>query len=96
MPGAGAPGPGQWPPSGRRVRVAKPVIDRHSRPAGPGHPHCTKGAHRRHLRAAHLSGPPAPGLGPLPDHRDDAKIMQIYEGTNQFQRVIMARELLGG
>jgi hypothetical protein len=26
----------------------------------------------------------------------DAKIMQIYEGTNQIQRVIMARELLGG
>jgi alkylation response protein AidB-like acyl-CoA dehydrogenase len=25
----------------------------------------------------------------------DAKIMQIYEGTNQIQRVIMARELLG-
>ena len=26
----------------------------------------------------------------------DAKIMRIYEGTNQIQRVIMARELLGG
>jgi alkylation response protein AidB-like acyl-CoA dehydrogenase len=26
----------------------------------------------------------------------DAKIMQIYEGTNQIQRVIIARELLGG
>ena len=26
----------------------------------------------------------------------DAKIMQIYEGTNQIQRVILARELLGG
>jgi alkylation response protein AidB-like acyl-CoA dehydrogenase len=25
----------------------------------------------------------------------DAKIMQIYEGTNQIQRVIIARELLG-
>jgi len=25
----------------------------------------------------------------------DAKIMQIYEGTNQIQRVIMSRELLG-
>ncbi len=26
----------------------------------------------------------------------DAKVMQIYEGTNQIQRVIIARELLGG
>jgi alkylation response protein AidB-like acyl-CoA dehydrogenase len=26
----------------------------------------------------------------------DAKIMQIYEGTNQIQRIIVARELLGG
>jgi alkylation response protein AidB-like acyl-CoA dehydrogenase len=25
----------------------------------------------------------------------DAKITQIYEGTNQIQRVIMAREILG-
>ena len=25
----------------------------------------------------------------------DAKITQIYEGTNQIQRVIIARELLG-
>jgi len=26
----------------------------------------------------------------------DAKIMQIYEGTNQIQRMVIARELLGG
>ena len=26
----------------------------------------------------------------------DAKIMQIYEGTNQIQRIIIARELLEG
>jgi alkylation response protein AidB-like acyl-CoA dehydrogenase len=25
----------------------------------------------------------------------DAKITQIYEGTNQIQRMIMARQLLG-
>jgi alkylation response protein AidB-like acyl-CoA dehydrogenase len=24
----------------------------------------------------------------------DAKVMQIYEGTNQIQRVVIARELL--
>ena len=26
----------------------------------------------------------------------DAKLMQIYEGTNQIQRMVIARELLGG
>jgi alkylation response protein AidB-like acyl-CoA dehydrogenase len=25
----------------------------------------------------------------------DAKITQIYEGTNQIQRLVMARQLLG-
>jgi len=26
----------------------------------------------------------------------DAKLMQIYEGTNQIQRVVIAREILRG
>ena len=26
----------------------------------------------------------------------DAKLMQIYEGTNQIQRVVIARELMRG
>ena len=26
----------------------------------------------------------------------DAKIIQIYEGTNQIQRMVMARQLLKG
>jgi alkylation response protein AidB-like acyl-CoA dehydrogenase len=26
----------------------------------------------------------------------DAKITQIYEGTNQIQRIVMARQLLKG
>ena len=33
---------------------------------------------------------------PVERYMRDAKIMQIYEGTNQIQRMIMARELLGG
>ena len=32
---------------------------------------------------------------PVERYMRDAKIMQIYEGSNQIQRVIMARELLG-
>ena len=32
---------------------------------------------------------------PVERYMRDAKIMQIYEGTNQIQRLIMARELLG-
>jgi alkylation response protein AidB-like acyl-CoA dehydrogenase len=26
----------------------------------------------------------------------DAKITQIYEGTNQVQRIVVAKQLLGG
>ena len=33
---------------------------------------------------------------PLGRMMRDAKITQIYEGTNQIQRVVMARQLLGG
>ncbi len=33
---------------------------------------------------------------PVERYMRDAKIMQIYEGTNQIQRLIIARELLGG
>jgi alkylation response protein AidB-like acyl-CoA dehydrogenase len=31
---------------------------------------------------------------PVERYMRDAKIMQIYEGTNQIQRVIIAKELL--
>jgi alkylation response protein AidB-like acyl-CoA dehydrogenase len=33
---------------------------------------------------------------PLERMMRDAKITQIYEGTNQVQRVVMARQLLKG
>ena len=33
---------------------------------------------------------------PVERYMRDAKIMQIYEGTNQIQRMIIAKELLGG
>jgi alkylation response protein AidB-like acyl-CoA dehydrogenase len=33
---------------------------------------------------------------PVERYMRDAKIMQIYEGTNQIQRLIIAKELLGG
>ena len=33
---------------------------------------------------------------PLERMMRDAKITQIYEGTNQIQRVVMARQLLAG
>ena len=35
-------------------------------------------------------------LAPVERFMRDAKIMQIYEGTSQIQRVVIARELLGG
>jgi alkylation response protein AidB-like acyl-CoA dehydrogenase len=33
---------------------------------------------------------------PVERHMRDAKITQIYEGTNQIQRVVIARQVLGG
>ena len=33
---------------------------------------------------------------PVERHMRDAKITQIYEGTNQIQRIVIARELLKG
>ena len=32
---------------------------------------------------------------PVEKYFRDAKIMQIYEGTNQIQRVVIAKEMLG-
>jgi alkylation response protein AidB-like acyl-CoA dehydrogenase len=49
---------------------------------------------RQEWRTAHLAG----GFDPAPSHRPrmmrDAKLTQIFEGTNQIQRVVIARELL--
>jgi acyl-CoA dehydrogenase len=33
---------------------------------------------------------------PVERYMRDAKIMQIYEGTNQIQRLIIAKQLLAG
>jgi alkylation response protein AidB-like acyl-CoA dehydrogenase len=33
---------------------------------------------------------------PVERHMRDAKITQIYEGTQQIQRVVIARQVLGG
>ena len=47
----------------------------------------------------HRRGPVARGYGyttafPVERMMRDAKITQIYEGTNQIQRMVMARQLL--
>ena len=42
-------------------------------------------------RRASSWGPRAAGVGKM---MRDAKITQIYEGTNQIQRVVIARALL--
>ncbi len=48
---------------------------------------------RRHPQAADFH---APRDYPVERMMRDAKIIQIYEGTNQVQRIVMARELLAG
>ena len=56
------------------------------------------GLRRRHV-GDHRRGAVAPGHGYVNDYpvermMRDAKITQIYEGTNQIQRMVMARQLL--
>jgi alkylation response protein AidB-like acyl-CoA dehydrogenase len=57
---------------------------------------CTDNAMQTAIDALQLAG----GYGyvadyPFERHFRDAKALQIYEGTNQVQRVVIARELLG-
>jgi alkylation response protein AidB-like acyl-CoA dehydrogenase len=57
---------------------------------------CTDNAMETAIDAVQLAG----GYGfiqeyPFERHFRDAKALQIYEGTNQVQRVVIARELLG-
>jgi alkylation response protein AidB-like acyl-CoA dehydrogenase len=57
---------------------------------------CTDNAMQTAIDAVQLAG----GYGfieeyPFERHFRDAKALQIYEGTNQVQRVVIARELLG-
>ena len=58
--------------------------------------YCTDNAMETAIDAVQLAG----GYGyvaeyPFERHFRDAKALQIYEGTNQVQRVVIARELLG-
>ena len=52
-----------------------------------GHDRCRPAARRRRLHRRDF---------PLERMMRDAKITQIYEGTNQVQRIVMARQLLKG
>jgi acyl-CoA dehydrogenase len=57
--------------------------------------HCTDTAMRLALDAVQLAGEAGASSGsPLERHVRDAKALQIYEGSNQVQRVVIARELL--
>jgi alkylation response protein AidB-like acyl-CoA dehydrogenase len=57
---------------------------------------CTDAAMEIAIDAVQLAG----GYGyvsdyPFERHFRDAKALQIYEGTNQVQRIVIARDLLG-
>jgi alkylation response protein AidB-like acyl-CoA dehydrogenase len=59
--------------------------------------HCTDTAMELALSAAQLVGEDAIVAGsPFERHIRDAKALQIYEGSNQVQRVVIARELVKG
>ena len=57
--------------------------------------HCTDTAMQLALDALQVAGEPGAASGsPFERHVRDAKALQIYEGSNQIQRVVIARELL--
>jgi len=57
--------------------------------------HCTDTAMQVALDALQLAGEVGAIAGsPFERHVRDAKALQIYEGSNQVQRIVIARELL--
>ncbi len=57
--------------------------------------HCTDTAMHIAIEAAQIAGEDGARAGsPFERHVRDAKALQIYEGSNQVQRVVIARELL--
>ena len=59
--------------------------------------HCTDTAMQVALDALQIAGEQGAVAGsPFERHVRDAKALQIYEGSNQVQRVVIARELLAG
>ncbi len=57
--------------------------------------HCTDTAMQIAIDAAQIAGDEGVTAGsPFERHIRDAKALQIYEGSNQVQRVVIARELL--
>jgi len=59
--------------------------------------HCTDTAMQVTLDALQIAGDEGARAGsPFERHMRDAKALQIYEGSNQVQRIVIARELLRG
>ena len=59
--------------------------------------HCTDTAMQVTLDALQIAGEEGARAGsPFERHVRDAKALQIYEGSNQVQRIVIARELLRG
>ena len=57
--------------------------------------HCTDTAMQVAIDAVQLAGEEGTNAGsPFERHVRDAKALQIYEGSNQVQRIVIARELL--
>ncbi|MDQ2943969.1 MAG: acyl-CoA dehydrogenase family protein [Candidatus Dormibacteraeota bacterium] len=58
--------------------------------------HCTDTVMQLAIDAVQLAGEEGVKAGsPFERHLRDAKALQIYEGSNQVQRIVIARELLG-
>jgi alkylation response protein AidB-like acyl-CoA dehydrogenase len=88
------------------IEAARLLIQRAARLRDAGHPH-TKEAAMAKMRASDVAMETTinalqvhGGAGyrkdlPLERYVRDAKLTQIYEGTNQIQRIVIAREILG-
>jgi alkylation response protein AidB-like acyl-CoA dehydrogenase len=57
--------------------------------------HCTDTAMQLAIDGVQLAGEEGAVAGsPFERHMRDAKALQIYEGSNQVQRIVIARDLL--
>jgi acyl-CoA dehydrogenase len=69
---------------------------RFTREASMAKLHCTDTAMQVAVDALQIAGEDGAVVGsPFERHVRDAKALQIYEGSNQVQRVVIARELIG-
>jgi len=88
------------------IEAARALVWRAARLKAAGHPHTVEGAQAKLFASAvarHQTGEAIQVLGgygytkefPVERYYRDAKVTEIYEGTSEIQRLVIARALLG-